>query len=58
MQKKPGSPEGVHPQMLRELADVTARPLSITFEWSWLLGEMPKNARRTNVTLIFQKVKR
>lgn len=28
-------PDVLHPQMLRELADVIMRSLSINFNWSW-----------------------
>lgn len=36
-------PDGVCSQVLREMADVTARPLSITFERSERTGEVPKD---------------
>ncbi|GAB0179825.1 mitochondrial enolase superfamily member 1 [Grus japonensis] len=51
-------PDGMHPQVLRELADVIARPLSIIFERSWRAGEVPEDWRKTNVTLVFKKGKK
>ncbi|KFW05647.1 RNA-directed DNA polymerase from mobile element jockey, partial [Fulmarus glacialis] len=50
--------DGMHSQVLRELADVFARPLSIIFDCSWRLGEVPKDWRKANVTFIFKKGKK
>ena len=50
-------PEGIHPRMLREMADAVAEPLSIIFEKSWLLGEAPSDWKKGNMTPIFKKGK-
>ena len=34
-------PDGVHPRVLKKLAEVVAEPLSIIFEKLWLSGEIP-----------------
>ena len=51
-------PDGKHPQVLRELADVIARPLSIIFAQSWRLGEVPEGWRKENVTPVFKTGKK
>ena len=44
--------------MLRELADVIAKPLSIIFERSWRTGEVAENCRKASVTPVSQKAKK
>ena len=41
--------------MLRKLADVAAKPLSIVFGRSWRTGEVPEDQRKASVTSVFQK---
>ena len=51
-------PDGVHPRVLRELAEIIAEPLSIIFERSWITGEVPEDWRIANVTPVFKKGKK
>ena len=47
-------PDGMHPRVLRELAEVTAEPLSIIFDRPRRLGEVPKDWRIANVSPVFR----
>ncbi|GAB0186581.1 mitochondrial enolase superfamily member 1 [Grus japonensis] len=47
-------PDGMHPQVLRELADVIAMPLSI-MTWK---GEVPEDWRNANINPVFKKGKK
>jgi len=51
-------PDGMHPRVLRELADVIAEPLSIISERSWRTREVPEDWRKPNVTPVFKKGKK
>ena len=51
-------PDGMHPRVLRELADVIAEPLSIISERSWRTGEVPEDWRKASVTPVFKKGKK
>ncbi|PKU39733.1 rna-directed dna polymerase from mobile element jockey-like [Limosa lapponica baueri] len=47
-------PDEIHPQILRELANEVAEPLSIIFEKLWQSGEVPTAWKRGNITPIFK----
>jgi len=51
-------PSGMHLGVLRELADIIAKPLSIIFERSRRTGEVPEEWRKANVTPSFKKGKK
>jgi len=48
-------PDGIHPRVLRELAEELAKPLSIIYHQSWLTGEVPGDWRIAIVTPIYKK---
>ncbi|KAK4815212.1 hypothetical protein QYF61_022490 [Mycteria americana] len=48
-------PDEIHPRVLKELAEVLTKPLSIIYQQSWLTGEVPADCRLANVTPIFKK---
>ncbi|KAK4825595.1 hypothetical protein QYF61_000684 [Mycteria americana] len=47
-------PDEIHPRVLKELAEVLTKPLSIIYQQSWLTGEVPADWRLANVTPIFK----
>ena len=51
-------PDGMHPRVVRELADAVAKPLSTIFERSWRTGEVPEDSRVANVTSVFKDSKK
>jgi len=48
-------PDGIHPRVLRELAEELAKPLSIICQQSWRTGEVPGDWRIASVTPIYKK---
>lgn len=45
----------IHPQVLRKMANVIAKPHSIIFKRSWSAGDLPEDWWKTNVTSVFRK---
>ncbi|RMC06934.1 hypothetical protein DUI87_16385 [Hirundo rustica rustica] len=48
-------PDGIHPRVMRELADEVVKLLSIIYQQSWLTGEVPDDWKLANVTPIHKK---
>jgi len=47
--------DGIHPKILRELAEELTKPLSINCQQSWLTREVPADWQLANVMPIYKK---
>ena len=48
-------PRNMHSKVLKELTKMVPKPLSIAFEKSWLLGKIPHDWKKGNLTPIFKE---
>lgn len=48
-------PDGIHPEVLKELRNVTDEPFSTTYQRFWESGEVPADWKLADVTLIYKK---
>ena len=48
-------PDGIHPSILKELADVLAGPLLIFYQRSWESGEVPADWKIVSVIPVYKK---
>ncbi|KAJ7405463.1 hypothetical protein BTVI_69085 [Pitangus sulphuratus] len=55
MLKKYVEPDGIHPGVMRELAEEFIKSLSIIYQQSWLSGEVPDDWKLVNITPIHKK---
>ncbi|KAJ7404352.1 hypothetical protein BTVI_72513 [Pitangus sulphuratus] len=51
-------PDGINPRILKELADVIAKPLSMIFEQCWEYRVVPADWKLANVVPVFKKGKK
>ncbi|KFV46850.1 hypothetical protein N341_03936, partial [Tyto alba] len=47
--------DGIDPRVLRELVEVLTKALSITYQQSWLTGEVPAGWKLAHVMPIYKK---
>lgn len=45
----------MHPRVMKELADLVAKLLSIKFEKLWLSGKVPGDWKKGNINLVFKE---
>ncbi|KFO52711.1 hypothetical protein N302_01174, partial [Corvus brachyrhynchos] len=52
---KSTGPDGIHPRVMREMAEELEKLLSIIYQQSWLTGAVPADWKLANVTPIHKK---